>query len=294
MDQEQGNAPAEEPRALSDILTRQEPAERQAEPAGQPEPQDAAPQPETGEEPRQEQPRDDAGKFAPKAAVPPAAEKTPEHGLTTALKAERAKRQELEREIADIRARLTAPQAPPAQQQQQAPATPPTPLPDLLFQDPERFVQTFEQRQQSALLETRIAISEAGARQQYADYEQALAALDAYARSGARQQAEVAQLTSTDPAPAYAAYRAGKALLAQQRWQPVMQQHGDPDAFIAAEVERRVAERIAQQPEQPDPINPAPRLPTSLAGARASGPRSGPAWNGPPPLDAILGQRRRG
>lgn len=282
-----GNAVADGPTALSDIFARPEPVEQHAEQAGQAEPQ-AAPQaePETGDTVEQ-QPRDEAGKFAPKAA-PPAAEKSPEEGRISALKAEREKRQALERELAELRARYTAP---PVQQAPQQPATPPVPLTDMLFQDPERFVQTQTEQFERRLLDTRIALSEATARQQYPDYAEAEAALERYARSSEAAQAEVARMLNAHPAPALIAYQAGKHLLAQQQWQPLQREHPTPDAWRQAERERIRAEVLAEQAQQ-SPTAPAPRLPTSLAGARASQGRSASNYAGPQPLSAILGQRR--
>jgi len=298
MDQEQGNAPAEQPVAnggmtpLSDVFGRQEPAAQQTAPEGQPEPQ-AAPQeqPETGEEQKAEQPRDERGKFAPKPqhAAPPA-EKNPEEGRIAAVKAEREKRQALERELTELRAKLAAPQAQPVQHQApQPPAPPPVPLSDLMFQDPERFVAALQQRQEEQLLATRIATSEAMARQQ-PDYDAAEQALTAYAQSSQQAAAEVAAKLRSHPAPAMWAYQAGKQLLSQHRWQPIMQQHSDPEAFIAAEVERRLQEKLAEQQAARPAAAPAPRLPTSLASAGSVAPRSGPGWAGPTPLTNVFGR----
>lgn len=274
MEQENGNAPADEPRALSDIFTRREAPEQVAEPAGQPEPQPAPqPEPQTGEQ----------------TTAAPAEPKTPEAGLTAALQAERKKRQAYEKELAELRAKLTAQPAPPAHQPQ-PPPEPQVQLSELMFQDPDRFVQTLQQRQEEAMLATRIATSEAMARQQ-PDYDAAEQALSAYAQTSPAAAAEVARMLRTHPAPAMWAYQAGKHILSLQKWQPLMQQHADPDAYINAEIERRMSERQAQQPTSPEPTPPA-RLPTSLAGARNTAPRSGPAWSGPRPLNAILGQRR--
>lgn len=287
MDQDTtGSAPAEEPRSLEDILDRAEVAPQQAEPAGQPEPQAEA-QPPESEGP----PRDDAGRFAPKGekdAAPPAAKDEPKHVPVGALRDERQKRQALEREIADLRAKLTAPPAPPAQHAPQQPAQPPAPLADVLFQDPERFVQTFEERQNEALLQTRIAMSEAAARHQFPDYDEAQRALEAYAVSSEQARAEVRALLRGDPAPAFKAYQAGKHILAHQQWSPLQQQYASPEAYAKAMHEQWTRE-AAQQPQQPDQSR--PRLPTSLASARAAAPRTGPGWSGPPPLDAILGRR---
>lgn len=279
------------PTPMMDILSS-----RSAEPAPSPTPEPApAPQAEASGEPpappKDERPRDPVtGKFAPKeaqaAAAPPAAKQDaqPQSVPVSVVQEERKKRQALERELAELRARA----AQPAQQPPQ-PAPQAVPLPDLMFQDPERFVQQLAQRQEEALLQTRIVTSEAIARQQ-PDYDKAEQALTAYAQSSPQAAQEVAQALRSHPAPAMWAYQAGKHLLAQQRWAPLMQQHSDPDAWINAEVERRLAERAAQAAPAPAPSS-AP-LPQSLASARAAGPRNpAPAFRGPTPLSQILGRR---
>jgi hypothetical protein len=250
-----------------------------------------APVETTGEKPApstDERPRMPDGKFAPKdaqvEAAPPAAKQdAPQSVPVQAVLEERKKRQALERELAELRARAAQPVA-----QQQPPQPAQVPLPDLMFQDPERFVQALAQRQEEALLQTRIATSEAIARQQ-PDYDAAEQALTAYAQSSPQAAQEVAAALRQHPAPAMWAYQAGKHLLSQQRWAPIMQQHGDPDAFINAEVERRLADRVRQQPA---PAPSAAPLPQSLASARSAGPRNpAPAFTGPTPMSAILGRR---
>ena len=65
----------------------------------------------------------------------------------------------------------------------------------------------------------------------------------------------------------------------------------DPEAYIKAEVERRIAEmgnqQQQQQPAQQQPQN----MPTSFAQARNNGPRAAVAFSGPKPLSEIMGGR---
>lgn len=59
----------------------------------------------------------------------------------------------------------------------------------------------------------------------------------------------------------------------------------DPEAYINAEVERRLAERAQQQPAAAQPS----QIPPSLAGARSAAPRQGGAhYEGPRPLSEIM------
>lgn len=280
------------PASLEDIL-RPDQTERDATPAGQP--AEASPPPEqsgeTGEAaqatPAESAPRDpETGRFAPKqpeeptaeAGPPPVANEPQKSVPLSAVLEERKKRQALEAELAAFRA-AQQPQAAPQQ-----PAAPQVPLTDLMFQNPEQFVQALQQRQEEALLQTRIATSEAIARQQ-ADYDAAEQALTAYAQSSPRAAAEVAQALRSHPAPAMWAYQAGKHLLAQSKWAPVMQQHSDPDAWINAEVERRLAARQSAAPASSSA--PSPRLPGTLADVRSSGTRAAAQAQTYTPLDEI-------
>ena len=278
------------PTPMTDILAPRADAAPPPEAAPAPAPEASG---DTPAAPMHEAPRDPAtGKFVPKEqqadAAPPAAKQdgqAPTLVPVSVAQEERKKRQALERELAELRAKLAPP---PAAQQPPQPASPPVPLTDLMFQDPERFVATLRQQQEEALIQTRLATSEAIARQQ-PDYDAAEQALTAYAQSSPQAAQEVAQALRAHPAPAMWAYQAGKQLLSQQRWAPLMQQHSDPEAWINAEVERRLAERAAQAPA---PAPSAAPLPQSLASARAAGPRNpAPAYRGPTPMSAILGRR---
>ena len=280
-----------EPSPLMDILRSDaSPAPEPArETAQEPAPAEAADTGETPEQTAEERQRDERGRFAPKPeaqapAAPPAAQQNapPQSVPVSAVQEERKKRQALERELQELRASLAP--------QQQAPQPPPVPEvrpADLMFQDPDAYVQYQEQRQQQALLQTRFALSEFQARQ-LPDFAEAEAAVLAAAAADQREAARIGQAMYAHPAPALWAYEEGKRLIAQQRWAPIVQQHADPEAYIAAEIERRVAERQAPTPAP----SAAPRLPTSLATARAAAPRSGPGWAGPSPLTDILGPRR--
>lgn len=76
------------------------------------------------------------------------------------------------------------------------------------------------------------------------------------------------------------------------RWhqeQSALQRYGsDPEAYINAEIERRMQERLQGQPGT---RGPAPRMPTSFAGPTVNaGQRSTPGYNGPRPLSEIMGR----
>lgn len=295
MDQENtAESGAVEPRSLWDTARPESVETTHAEPAGRQEPmamEETAG--ETGDSPQALPEGQDGrardpvtGKFiqkpeaAPEATgSPPAQQQSepPQHVPVAVLVEERKRRQALERELAEYRSR-------PAAQPQVAPQhqAPPVPMQDLMFQDPERFIQTLQQQRQEELVHTRIALSEAQARQN-PDYEDAEKALHVYSRQNPRAAEYVANMLWTHPAPGIWAYQFGKKLIAQQRWQPIMQQHGDPEAYVNAEVERRMAERMQQQPATPTARPTAP--PASLATARSVGQRGNAStFTGPRPL----------
>lgn len=278
-----------EPRPMTDILRSDAPT-RDTEPAGRQatEPAPAAPA-ETGDkpdaQPTADRARDDAGRFAPKADAskdtgpPPEAKQdaTPQTVPVAAVLEERKKRQALERELQELRTRLAAPQpaAPPPVQ-----APPEVPLEDLMFQDPQRFIQAVQAPLQNEIVRTRIAMSEAAVRGE-PDFEPAMAAFTQRVEADPQLRAVVSERLRSHPDPARWALEQGRALLAEQQWGQVIQQYGSPEAFLAA-----------QRPPSPPPA-PPPAPPASLASARSAGPRSGGApWAGPTPLSQILGPRR--
>lgn len=281
------------PAPMTDIL-RSEPSAAPTEPAGRPEPEAAPaaasePGEKPAEAPKDGQPRQPDGKFAPKDATqgagpPPAEQKEPPQTVPlSAVLEERKKRQALEARLRELEAQR-APSQPPAN----APSTAPeVPLEDLMFQDPQRFLQAIQKPFEERLVETRIVMSEQVARQQ-PDYEQAESALMAYLDSNPAAKAQAAQIVRSHPAPALWALEQGRAVLAQQKWGQVIQQYGSPEAYAEAL-------RASQPAPVPAPsAAPSPAVPpASLASVRSAAPRSGAApWTGPTPLSAILGPRR--
>jgi len=298
MDQENTDlAPADEPRALSDILGRAEPAERREAPAGQQAQSTETPTaPETGEAAAQRA-RDEAGRFAPKPEAAPPAASNPEVGQLAALKAEREKRQALERRLAEYEARQAPQAAPP-------PAIPPTPEPaaPAFWDDPEKFVGSVEQRVAAMVEERTAALRMEWSREQtrttaqdYDDAEQALFDHVQEARAS-RDPVKIAQADAIAAAIRNAPNPAAVALQLGRQAKALREAGNDPQAMyeraVQAEVEKRIAAMQPAAPASPDPASPAPRLPTSLASARAAAPRAASTYQGPKPFAAILGQRR--
>ncbi len=235
---------------------------------------EAAPEPDEG------QPRDEAGRFAPKAkdaetAAPPAAEREPQNVPVAALKDERAKRQALEAEVAQYRAREAQWQR---QQQAQPAPQPPADKPDpmgALLDNPHGFVEERAvqvARQMVAPLEDqmfrdRLNFSVARAKQA-PDFEEVDALVSAaIAAAPPEQQQRLAETLRRHPDPGQWVLTTGRAIKERQAfeaWKASQQQAPSP------------------QPETPPPSTPA--LPASLATARGVGASRQPDSSAPESL----------
>lgn len=224
------------------------------------------------------QPRDEAGRFAPKDetgvitqetadTVPPT---EPQQGLPpaeyAALKDERRKRQEAEARIAALEQQFHQ-----ARQQQ-----PQEPEPDfwdnpkaLIAAQLNQFGQELRHQLKQEQITERVDASEQVARGKYNDFDEKLSAFQQAVQLNPLLAREMAN--SSDPAEF--AYSRGKTALEIQRV-------GSLDEVIKAERAKWEAEARAAIP--------APSLPHSTASERSVGARSGPAWAGSTPIDSIL------
>jgi hypothetical protein len=279
---------------LNEILSGV-PSDPAPQPATAPEP--AAPQdpPRTGEtpdqEPRDDRPRDEHGRFAPRRqdedAAPPAARQEPGPIPIQALLDERERRQKAERERDEWRQRA-------------APPPTPQPRPDV-FADPDgafehiraEFRRDLElERQQRAV--DRLNYSVATAQVQYPDYAEKeaafIAAVQAEAQRDPSGQSALYRQMMSDVNPAGFAYRVGSQALAIAEIGPDPTQYKerlvDDDALLERMLQKRGLS--LQQLQQPAAQAPAPVFPTSLSTARAAAPRQ-PAepFTGPTPLTAF-------
>jgi hypothetical protein len=263
------------------------------QPAVPPEPPQDPPR--TGEtpdpEPRDDRPRDEHGRFAPRTpeedAAPPAAKQEPGPIPIQALLDERERRQKAERERDEWRQRA---------------APPPTPQqrPDV-FVDPdgafEHLRTEFREelaRERLERVTERVNYSVATAQVQYPDYadkEQAfIAQVQAEAQRDPNGQSALYRQMMSDPNPANFAYRVGSQILALREIGPdpttYKEKLVDDDALFQRMLEKRGLSQ--QQLEPPVAQAPRPVFPTSLSTARAAAPRQ-PAvgYNGPTPLTAF-------
>lgn len=178
---------------------------------------------------------------APATVAPTATEPDKEvSGLKAAAIAERKKRQELERKLAEL-----------TREQQQRPD---------FFKQPTEYVDHTIQQVRQDMAQTMYAALEDQARETYPDYDEVFEEVQAYAE----ENPAVVQQIFTSPNPARAAYKLGKQLRELKQMQ-------DPDAYrqkIEAEVRAKVEAEYAAKEEAKRKA--ADAIPPDLTAARAS------------------------
>lgn len=241
----------------------------------------------TGAEATTTQPRDEHGKFAPKQAegsattteavidAQPATPDKPNNGVPVrAVQEERQKRQEAEasaealrRELAEMRGQLqmlTQQRQQPAQpQQEQAPAT--------LWDDPDAYLKSQLTPVQQQIMEQREFLSESLAVQSYGaeTVEAAKQAIEQAAATPEGQQAVQKIMRARHPFD---------ELVKWHKQQETMKRVGsDPDAWLEAEMEKRLA----------DPAYQAKVLERIRGTAASNTTRSAPAVSLPPSLSGL-------
>jgi len=201
----------------------------------------------------------ETGEEATQDAAEPPAEKPaakPEEGLQAALLAERRKRQELEQRLA---------------------AKPEEPKADF-WEDPEARLAQTEQKFQQQLINQKLDMSEAFARDKYADFGDKIVIFEAMVQENpALYQQMLAQAN-----PADFAYRTATN---QQK----LQEMGDPTAYeqklrekITAEIEAKYATKGAAEHQK------RAELPGTLATVSGAGGATAQTWSGPTSLDDLL------
>ena len=201
----------------------------------------------------------------PDDAAPPAADtgkKDSEHVPLAALKAEREKRQAVERELAELR----------NQQRPQAPAEGAQPQREPgFYDDPEAFVQRTVTRAQRLAEQRLFAALEADAREQYADFDEVMEATVARVKDNPALQQQIFSSAN----PARAAYRLGKQLRDAEALQK------DPEAererIRAEERAKLEAEFKAKEDERRKKLD---AIPPDLAATRSTSGAFVPAAGG--------------
>jgi hypothetical protein len=253
-------------------LDDEHPAEQsEAQPEQSPEPELQAEQ----QEPAQQRERDEQGRFKAKqeaqseptpAATPePEKPKEPEHRIPLAeYLSEREKRQTFEREIAEHRRQNEAFQRQIAELQRAQ--QPPPKTPDI-FEDPQGFVGTLEQRFEQRLREQEANFSLRLAHRQYGqDFVDAYNAVVSAGNAGDRA-AVLSVMQSPDP---------GESLMKWHRSRQLVEKTGgDLEGYLKKredelldnpEFMKRVAEKLKAQSGKPNSsARPAVQIPPSLS-----------------------------
>lgn len=204
-------------------------------------------------------------KAEPKVEVkPPPQEMTEkERGFLRGLEEERRKRQDLERQIAELRK--------PAEKTEEK---------KTFWDDPEGHFKTFEQRiaqRESALA---MNVSERLARSKYQDFDANIEVFAEILRTPAGPG--IHQQFINAPDPAEFAYRLGKHTKEVRDAGSI----DDLRAKIEKETRTKIEAEYKQKQEELEKKREA--IPPSLSDVRGGGNKAAPAWGGPPSLDDIL------
>jgi hypothetical protein len=181
---------------------------------------------------------------------------------------ERRKRQDLEKKLAELEARLQ-PQAPPQ----------PKPEPVDWFASPEQAAQALQAQFAESMFQTRVHTSERIIRKEHPDYDE----VSALFAKRAESDPHLLQQLYNHPFPAEFAYEIGKQI-------KMLEEIKDPQAYrekLRAEILAEL-QSGGQQSQAPQASKPA--VPRSLARDVSTQPRnSSGQFAGPVPLDELLG-----
>jgi len=217
------------------------------------------------------QPRDEAGRFAPKDTgeqpeteqqeAPPASEPEQSHIPIAALKDERAKRQAAEERLQQYDAWFAQQQQARGQQEEQDPL-------EIIAQ---QVMQRLQPQTEMQMLTMRVNVAEEIARTKWADYDEKVE----HFKAAVQQNPFLLQELKAAPNPAEFAYNAAQRILEAKSY-------GQPGPSME-DMEAKVREKIMAELG----LN-KPQVPTSLVNEQSRGSRSGPAWAGPTSLDDIF------
>lgn len=222
------------------------------------EPKAAEPKEEQGEQP--EEGSEETGKDN----APMPGEDEPKQVPLASYMAEKTKRQELEKQLAE--------------------KDPPNPRPDAL-EDPEGAVKHVEQTLQGQLSAMRADMSLAMAREMIPDFDEVMGSDLEDWRAWEGENPALAQQVYASPLPGKAAYDVVKRL-------KELESIGNPKDFeakIRADERAKVEKELEVRAKAETAEKAASLLPETLAGAASKGERKGPDWSGATPMEDILG-----
>lgn len=191
----------------------------------------------------------------PAPEVPTTSETKENHVPLAALKAEREKRQQLERELAELRKKPEEPQA-------------------SFYDAPDEYVQKAMQTAEQRATQRMYAALEAQARETYSDYDEVTEEVQAYAQTN---PAVVNQILSA-PNPAVAAYKFGKQLREFKQMQDPVAYRERIKAEIRAELEAEAKSREDERQKR------AAAIPPDLTDTRSA------KGNEPPPPESVFSE----
>lgn len=194
-----------------------------------------------------------------------------------ALDAAREKSRAREQELEDVRRQLAAFTAPPQPQPQQ-------PKRPEFWEDPQGYLAVRDQEaaQQQRLMREQTSLIIAEQAHGRDVIQKVVSELDA-------EMKRDPQLNAAVHARIYQIAHPYDELVKIHRERSALQTYGaDPEAYIKAEVERRIQEAQGiQQPPVPQQQPAKPAMPSSFAAASSAGPRSAQQWTGPKPISEI-------
>lgn len=181
---------------------------------------------------------------------------------------ERRKRQELEKKLAEIEARLQPQRQAPTQQEQ----------PDW-FASPEQAAQAMQAQFAESMFQTRVATSERILKKEYEDYDEVV---EVFSKQASKDPNLLQQLYN-HPFPAEFAYQVGTQI-------KLMEEIKDPKAYREKVRAELLAEMQTGDPKSQAPTASKPAVPRSLARDVSTQPRTPSGqFTGPTPLDELLG-----
>jgi hypothetical protein len=204
------------------------------------------------------------------------------------LKAERQKRQELARQLAEERGRSSAYQQMGTRGREEAQPKQPTreEIEARYYADPVGYThEVFQQAERAAsqkAFDTRVAVSEYHMRKNHEDYDQRIEQF----KQALKSSPHLARQLEEHPFPAEFAYQAGRTYAEASDVGGSIDKlrekiRAEERTKLEAEIRKELSVRTA---------NDAPR---TTVGARGAGATTSPEWAGPTPLNQIVGMHRR-
>lgn len=196
-----------------------------------------------------------------------------------AVVSERKKRQEYERQIAEMQGRLqTLQQFAQPQQAQQKPQAEEAPN---FYADPERYISRQLEAVKAEQASQRMSMSAAMVRTQHPDYDEVLPAF----MEAVRNAPYLEQQVMNHPHPAMFAYETGKTYLEARKYGGSLEE-------MKKKLREELRVELEAELKKASSVSAAENANKSTAGARGTGAATAAQFTGPTPLDSILPRDR--